>query len=423
MKKYMRLYIAAGIIILAGFLLYTSGLKIPPRPDVDTAAVNEIVKITAYYWCDPEQLSGIDTVYRFFVIDNNGNVRFSSGGITPDSFQTAIRNGYLPMSIIVENKTVGQVLIETNKDDYIKQAQTRLSVAVICAAFLLCLLMITTLTALHSGIIRPFERLEAFAHKMTTGMFDEPLPVDRRNMFGLFTQSFDVMRVSLLEARQQQLAAERAKKELIASLNHDIKTPVTSIKLTTELLQAGGVDPAIGEKLKIIDMKADQINRLMNDMLHSALEELGELKVSLASHSSGILSDIFKSTDYLSKSRINDIPPCLIELDIPRMEQVIGNIVTNSYKYAGTDINVSFKIQEDFLQVDIDDFGTGVDQGELDLICAKFYRGENAKAAYKEGEGLGLYVAGQLMELMGGGLEAFNREDGFTIRLWIRLSR
>ena len=75
------------------------------------------------------------------------------------------------------------------------------------------------------------------------------------------------------------------------------------------------------------------------------------------------------------------------------------------------------------MHIDINDFGAGVTPEELELICIKFYRGKNAKASYKEGEGLGLYIAKRLMEKMGGGLEAFNRDDGFTIRLWIRLSR
>jgi len=279
------------------------------------------------------------------------------------------------------------------------------------------------LLVFYNIIIKPFERLETFAHKVSTGKFDEPLPMDKNNIFGLFTQSFDVMRASLLEAHQKQLIAERAKKELIASLSHDIKTLVTSIKLISELLQIGSTDPLIAKKLKTIELKADQIDRLMNDMLHSALEELDELKIHLSSENSDILLDLFKSIDHYSKVILDDIPSCLVEIDLVRMEQVIGNIISNSYKYAGTDINVTFTISGDFLQVDINDYGKGVESEAIELICSKFYRGENAKTSQKEGEGLGLYIAKQLMGKMRGGLEAFNRDDGFSVRLWIKLSR
>ena len=186
---------------------------------------------------------------------------------------------------------------------------------------------------------------------------------------------------------------------------------------------SAGQDIAIAEKLKTIETKANQIDRLMNDMLHSALEELGELNVTPVSTNSGVLLDIIKNADHLSKARLGHIPSCLVELDTVRIEQVIGNIITNSYKYAGTDIDVSLTIHDEGLQIDISDYGKGIESEEIELITTKFYRGASAKAMKKEGEGLGLYVSKQLMEKMGGGIEAFNSDSGFTIRLWVKLSQ
>ena len=215
---------------------------------------------------------------------------------------------------------------------------------------------------------------------------------------------------------------ERSQKELVASLSHDIKTPVTSIKMISELLQVGSTNPVLSEKLKTIEAKAHQIDRLVNDMLSSTLEELRELRVIVTNAESGVLPGMFKNTDHMLKVRLGPIPSCLVEIDAVRMEQVIGNIVTNSYKYAGTDIDVTFGIYREGLQIDINDYGKGVEPDEVELIKVKFYRGQNAKVSQKEGEGLGLFIANQLMIKMGGGLEAFNRSNGFTIRLWVRLS-
>ena len=423
MRKLLFIYIITGILILTGFLLYIVMLKAPARLEANNTAINEITKQAALCWENPDHLDKMDFAYRFLVIDHEGSVHYASDENLPSSLQSAIRHGFLPMDITANSSIVGKALIETFPDEHINESLKNLSTAAYIAFALLCLLMIATFAVLYVIVIRPFRRLEMFAHKISTGKFDEPLPMDKNNLFGLFTQSFDVMRASLLEARQKQLMAEHSQKELIASLNHDIKTPVTSIKLISELLQASGVDLAVEEKLKTIDAKADQIDRLINDMLFSALEELGELKVNLTSENSGVLLTLFESADHLSKARLGDIPSCLVELDSTRMAQVIDNILTNSYKYAETDIDVAFKIFEGFLQVDVNDFGNGVKPDELELICTKFYRGENAKASQKEGEGLGLYIAKQLLEKMGGGLEAFNREDGFGIRLWIQLSK
>jgi signal transduction histidine kinase len=500
MRKYLFIYIVAGMVVLTGLMLYISMLEIPSDILVDNAAVNEITKQSELCWYDLTQLDKIDFAYRFFIVDNEGNMRYSSDPADPqgqsnssnppdlsgqsnasdpadppnqsntsassdppdssdssdpagpldqsnpsdssgppdrpdssnsssmsnrdmpDNMQSAIRQGFLPMDITIGASIVGKALIETIPDDYIAREQIKLRKAIIASFALLCAISVATSLVIYRMVVKPFERLEIFAHKISDGKFDEPLPMDRNNMFGLFTQSFDVMRDSLLKARQKQILAERAKKELIASLNHDIKTPVTSIRLTSELLQAVNTDPAIVDKLKIIEMKADQIGRLMNDMLQSALEELGELKITVTSEESGILRDMFKNADHLSKIRIGDIPSCLVELDSARMEQVVGNIIANSYKYAGTDIDVAFRICDNTMHIDINDYGKGVDSDELELICTKFYRGENARASQKEGEGLGLFISKLLMEKMRGGLQALNREDGFTVRLWIQLS-
>ena len=422
MRKYTILYAILALIILAGFLLFASIQMSVRGRETDYVAVNEIAKQAALYWQTPEQLSRAASIYRYTIIDNEGGVRYSSAEGLPDSLPAAIRLGFIPVDITIGASVVGKALIETSPNEAAVQAQARLGGAVVAFFALVVALNLVFLLALHNALVRPFRRLQSFAHKITTGMLDEPLPMDRNNIFGLFTQSFDVMRESLLEARKNQLQAERAKKELIASLNHDVKTPVTSIRLISELLQAGTADPATTEKLKTIEIKADQIDRLMNDMMHSALEELGELKVSVASEDSEVLRGIFEGADHLSRVRVGSIPGCLLEFDRARMEQVVGNIISNSYKYAGTAIDVDCAVCGELLQVDVSDYGNGVDPEELELITTKFYRGENAKASPKEGEGLGLYIAKLLMDKMGGGLEAFDRDDGFTVRLLIRLS-
>ena len=422
MKKYFLLYGILAVSLLAGFLFYANTLRGIPSRTIDYVAINEITKQAALNWQNLRQLNSFEFSYRFVVLDNEGNVRYASYENLPDSLSLAVRQGFFPMDIALETGAAGKALIETSRADTLKQVQSKLAALGLAAFALMCILNFLFLLTLHKVLVVPFKRLESFAHKISTGRFDEPLPMDRNNIFGLFTQSFDLMRSSLYEARQNQMKAEREKKELIAQLNHDIKNPVTSIRVIAELLQVGSGEEAVKEKLGIIEMKADQIGRLMDDMLHSALEELGELKVNPSSMESDVLKDLFLGADDLSKIRVGAIPPCLIEVDTRRMEQVIGNVITNSYKYAGTEIDIDFKISGELLYVDINDYGKGVESESIELITTKFYRGENAKASQKEGEGLGLYIAKLLMEKMGGELEAFNRKDGFTIRLLLRLS-
>ena len=413
------LYAILTTTILLGFFLSIGlGNAFAPRV-VDTTEINRIMQQALLNWEDIMLLEQEDFVYPFFIIDSDGQVVYASANDLPSSKQTAISRGFLPMNIFINEQNIGIVLIETFQPD--EGVYVRFSVAV-TTFVLLFFLNASFLVLVYKVVVKPFRRIQQFAHKISIGILDDSLPISKNNLFGLFTQSFDIMRASLLEARQKQHAAERASKELIASLSHDIKTPVTSIKLISELLQAKTDDPAVSEKLEIIETKAGQINRLMNDLLHSTMEELGELQVTLSSEDSSILQHLFKKSDYLFRVKLNPIPSCLIEIDTVRMEQVIDNIIINSYKYAETKIDVDFSIQGEGLQIDIRDYGNGVELEEIELITTKFYRGTNAKALQKEGEGLGLYVSKDLIEKMGGGLEALNHSNGFTIRIWIKLS-
>jgi len=417
-KRYVIIYTAILILILIGFLFSNNNSE-TTHPYVNTVAVNEIVRVVTLHWDDFDELSVETHWYRFFILDNGGQRLHSTCTNLPDSLISAVRQGFLPMNIMINEHLAGIVVIETSGSTT-TGGQNR---AVIITFILLCLLNIAFFAVLYFVLIRPFKRIDNFAHKIAMGVLDESLPIYKNNLFGLFTQSFDIMRASLLEARQKQHSAELAQKELVASLSHDIKTPVTSIKLITELLQAKVNDPIILEKLQTIESKTNQISHLMNDMLQSTLDDLGELSVIPSSEDSSILLDIFKNVDHLSKVKLGKLPSCLVDVDVVRMDQVIGNIVSNAYKYANTAINVDFTIEGSGLQVDISDLGRGVDPDALELLTTKFYRGENAKAMQKEGEGLGLYLCKRLMEKMGGGLEVFNGERiGLTVRIWIKLS-
>jgi len=419
MKRYIILYVILTTTILLGFFL-SIGLDNAFEPRVvDTTEVNRIIQQVSLNWESIELLEQVDFAYHFFVIERYGQVVYTSAEDLPSSMQTAISQGFLPMNIFIDEQNTGIALIKTFQPD--EGIYVRFSAAV-TTFVLLFSLNVSFLMLVYKVVVKPFRRIQQFAHKISIGILDDSLPISKNNLFGLFTQSFDIMRASLLEARHKQHAAERAKKELIASLSHDIKTPVTSIKLITELLQAKTDDPAISEKLEIIETKSGQIDRLMNDMLRSTMEELGELQVTVSSEDSSILCHLFKKSDYLSRVKLKPIPSCLIEIDAIRMEQVIDNIVINSYKYAETSIDVDFSIQGKGLQIDIRDYGNGVELEEIELITTKFYRGTNAKALQKEGEGLGLYVSKDLIAKMGGGLEALNHSSGFTIRIWIKLS-
>ena len=295
--------------------------------------------------------------------------------------------------------------------------------------------------------IRPFHELQRFSTEIAKGNLDAFLPIHKTNIFGAFTESFDVMREELASSRIREAKAEKSKKELVAQLSHDIKTPVATIKATCEVLELKEkkrIDENISDKEKIriesslekigyITSKADTIDELINNMFQATLEELNELEVKPVETDSRVISDFFNELSAFRNIVIeNELPECLVYMDKLRMEQVIGNIIGNSAKYAGTDISVTYKdgyeidsrTKEKFVCIVIRDYGNGIPDEEIYNVTEKFYRGQNATG--KQGSGLGLYLAKHFMEMQMGGFECYNHKsvdgenDGFVSELYLK---
>ncbi|CAK4840667.1 unnamed protein product [Aphanomyces euteiches] len=244
--------------------------------------------------------------------------------------------------------------------------------------------------------------------------------MDKNNPFGAFTESFDIMREELAAARQSEYEANRSKKELVASLSHDIKTPVASIKAVSELMLIRADDNKVIKQLNTIFSKAEQINLLVTDMFHATLEELQELKVTVTEELSSILNGMIANVNYDDQISCDPIPECIILADVTRLQQVLDNVLSNSYKYAGTAVTIASHVTHTHLELRIMDYGNGVAEEELPLLFNKFYRGNNAEG--QGGTGLGLYISKYLMQKMLGDIECHNRNGGFTVILKIKLA-
>ena len=172
-------------------------------------------------------------------------------------------------------------------------------------------------------------------------------------------------------------------------------------------------DPDVQDKVAVIKSKAESVEQLVDNMFKATLEDLNELKVNPREESSLIIEDMLNDLRFYGEViRKDSIPECLIMADKLRLEQVIDNIAGNSFKYAGTALEVSYKSDSDSIRIILSDRGPGVPEDELALLTAKFYRGTSASDSGKDGSGLGLFLASSFMDKMGGGLELHNREGG-----------
>jgi signal transduction histidine kinase len=269
-------------------------------------------------------------------------------------------------------------------------------------------------------LFQPFRKLQHFAKQVAGGNLDVPLEMDQANLFGAFTESFDLMREELRAAKENEHQANLSKKELVASLSHDIKTPVASIQSAMDLLMIKAVDDNDRKRITAVNAKLEQINTLITDMFHSTLEELQVLKVEPTEITSPEIATLIEQADYEQRVATIQIPNCIVVADPLRLQQVFDNIISNSYKYANTDLCLNAQIEDGQLVISIRDFGSGVPTEELSLLFNKFYRAKDASQV--AGYGLGLYLAKYFMENMTGAISCENLADGFVVKVKLKLA-
>lgn len=383
----------------------------------DTVAVNEVIKTVQNDWNSLEEHDNY-TSLEYVVTDLSGEVLYRTKENLSESMNAAISHKDTILDIEVDGVIVGRVIIYNN-DAQVFQAENQTVVFVVIATMLLqgCICAGYFFYMRHV-MIKPFYKMKGFAERIAGGNLDIPLEMDRQNLFGAFTESFDLMRSELKRARIAEAKANESKKELVAKLSHDIKTPVASIKAASEVGAALSLDEKHRENYEQIIQKADQINTLVTNLFSATLEELHELSVTPSDLKSEELHDLLENADYLHRAEIPPIPACLLFADRLRLQQVLDNIFANSYKYADTKIQVTVWEEDTYLVVCIEDYGGGIDKSELPLLKEKFKRGSNTKNI--EGAGLGLYISDYCMNEMQGRL---NIENGLTgLRVMVRIA-
>ncbi len=384
----------------------------------DTVAVNEVLQTIKEDWDSLENHRN-STSLDYVVLDSAGNVLYRTKPGLSESLNAAIRHKDTILDIDVNGTTVGKVILYNHDAEVFQSEKQTVLYAVTAAMFLQCCLCAGYYLYLRHTVVKPFQKMKRFAERIAGGNLDIPLEMDRQNLFGAFTESFDLMRAELKKARMAEARAAESKKELVAKLSHDIKTPVASIKAASEVGAALSADEKNRENYERIIQKADQINTLVTNLFSATLEELQELSVTPSDLNSGELRELLENADYLHRAGIPPIPECLLYADKLRLQQVFDNLFANSYKYAGTKIEVGVCLLDNYLTVTIEDHGGGVNEAEIPFLKEKFRRGSNTKGM--EGAGLGLYIADYCMKEMQGRLDMENGSTGLKATVWIAL--
>ncbi len=413
-RRYLILFIIFTFVFELFVVIYN--IKEKTEYSNDVIKINELVSSIKESYGDT---SKYPKYFDYTVIDNSGNLIYKTKDELSQSLNEAYKNRDTIIDLIIDNEVKGKIIICNDVKGIVNRHNDIYINIIIWVSSIQLIALIIYYIVLYKKILEPFNKMKNFAIRVSNGNLDIPLEMDRKNNFGAFTEAFDIMRYEIKKARIAEKKTIEDKKELVAKLSHDIKTPIASIKSSSELGLAISNDEKTKECFKSINQKSDQINILVTNLFNSTLEELEELNINPIELKSNIIKELIDNADYLNRNNEYSVPECKIFGDRLRLQQVFDNVFANSYKYANTKIETKIFIENEYLVVSIRDFGSTINDEEVPLLTEKFKRGTNTGSI--EGAGLGLYISKELLRKMNGNLEIKNENPGFNTTIYLRI--
>ena len=300
-------------------------------------------------------------------------------------------------------------------------------------AFIGLIIVFCTVTAallIARSIARPVRLLNFAAEEFGSGNFSARAPAEGRDEISRLGMNFNAMAERLQKRQERFTELDRLKSEFVSTVSHELRTPLTTIKALTRLLMRDGLEEAKRrEYLETISVECDrQIDFVLN-LLDLSRIEGGVLRVT---HERvdvrEVISSVVKSETRSAEKRGHDlrfdsnpeVPP--VCADPKELRRVLSNVVENAIKYTpdGGRISLSALNDDGHVAISVTDNGRGIPPEDMPILFDKFHRGRPARhsevmrdattdAEFLEdadvsGVGLGLYLARNVMERMGGSI-------------------
>ncbi|MEE1218386.1 MAG: HAMP domain-containing sensor histidine kinase [Ruminococcus sp.] len=279
------------------------------------------------------------------------------------------------------------------------------------------LLVLVMLFYIRHNILKPFSEITNLPYELSKGNLTMPLKENKNRYFGKFLWGLDMLREKLEQTKQAELELKKDKKTMLLSLSHDIKTPLSAIKLYSKALSVGiYTEPQKQQEIfESINAKADEIEGYVAEIMRNETEDIiafdiknGEFYLfDVINDIKAYYNDKLENTEFTIENCSN----CMLNGDADRLTEILQNIIENAIKYGdGSSISLHFSDEEDCKIITVKNSGCTLEEDELAHIFDSFWRGSNVGS--KAGNGLGLYICRQLSRAMGGDVFA-EIEDNF----------
>jgi signal transduction histidine kinase len=276
-------------------------------------------------------------------------------------------------------------------------------------------------------------KLSRAAKRIAERHLDARVPVTGQDELAELGDMFNKMAAQLETAERQQRELDILRRRLVAWVGHDLRTPLTSIRVVVEALADGVVeDPATVERyLQTAQHYIRSLSRPLDDLFDITQIEAGGMK--LERHSSSIrdlISDTIEAFSTLASrqgvqlegSTDAEVDPVFV--DLPKIERVLANLINNALQHtpAGGVVHVSASEVSEGVRVEVRDTGEGIRGEDLSRVFERFYRGEEDRRRNDGGAGLGLAIARGIVEAHGGAI-GIESAVGEGTGVWFTLPR
>lgn len=314
--------------------------------------------------------------------------------------------------------------------------------ALIMAAILLGVVIILAFVLTNRFLIRyiykrienPLGILSGGVTEISEGNFDYRIHYPYKDEFSSVCNDFNHMAEELKNASKMLRAEEKSRKELLAGISHDIRSPLTSIKAYVEGLQDGVASSPEAQKkyLKVIHDKANDLDKMISQLFLLSKMELGEFQETAEDiRLDETIRDLVSAEreEFLLRGLTisEEMEEAVVHADPAWIHRLIINILENSLKYKNREmghVSITLKnLDEKWCELTMADDGPGAPEYALAHLFDVFYRGDASRTNPGKGSGLGLAIVKNIVEHMGGSCRCENAQAGGLVMIFTFLRK
>ncbi len=301
--------------------------------------------------------------------------------------------------------------------------------ALICLAYMMIIVTISRHYAKQvvKKVMIPLNHLLDGVKRIESGDLTTSISYNGEDEFEMVCQSFNNMQASLLTEKNRINAYEKARTDMVASISHDLRTPLTSVKGYIKGVQdnIASTSEKREQYLSIAYKKACDMDLLLERLFNFSKLETGNMpfyktETDLVAFTASFVEDIKAdlSQQNIKLSLAHSDVHLYSFVDTSQMKQVFGNLVSNAIKYAKTaqlKLKIEVKELDNQIEIIFSDNGIGVPESQIENIFDQFYIGDSSRNDKNiDSNGLGLYIVKYILEMQGGSVKAVNN-NGLNI--------